>query len=119
MSNLDNLPSVRLMATDGANHAPDVLTLGEGGEEPAAEPGPEPDAGQESELSSLAPDTPPGTDTLLEGLETNRTRRRIVLVSIHHIAVFAVGLQGTSLLESCISWPTGTEVLAVSLKETR
>ena len=85
MSNLDNLPSVRLMATDGANHAPDVLTLREGGEEPAAdpEPGPEPDAGQESELSSLAPDTPTGTDTLLEGLETNRTRRRIVLVSIH------------------------------------
>ncbi|KAL8610514.1 hypothetical protein ACOMHN_060434 [Nucella lapillus] len=31
MSNLDNLPAVRLQATDGANHAPDILVLGERG----------------------------------------------------------------------------------------
>ena len=76
MSNLDNLPSVHLMATDGANHAPDVLTLGEGAGEGEGEGG-----DLESELSSLAPGTPDGTDTLLEGLETDRTRRRTVLVS--------------------------------------
>ncbi|KAK7113750.1 coiled-coil domain-containing protein 33-like [Littorina saxatilis] len=29
MSNLDNLPAVRLHATDGANHAPDIITFGD------------------------------------------------------------------------------------------
>ncbi|KAK7506446.1 hypothetical protein BaRGS_00002558 [Batillaria attramentaria] len=69
MSNLDNLPTVKLQHTDGAQHAPDILTLGEG------------DPGEESEMSSLVgPDTPPpDTQQLLEGLEPRTGRRHMIL----------------------------------------
>ena len=81
MSNLDNLPGVTLQHTDGAHHAPDILSIDDGdglsdissidGELDTGQPGPSRRA----------------TESLLRDLDSPRHRPKRILVSYcnHHL----------------------------------